>query len=98
MTVLRSGREPVVRLYIETLGRAGNMPIPPGSAGPPCVQVLVASPSTAIVWPVMKSESAEARKTRVPTRSSGTSYIDVAERLLPERREQRRVVAENGDP
>src|SRR5580698_3877408 len=34
-------------------------------------QLLVAPPSTAIVWPVTKSLSAEDRKTSAPNRSSG---------------------------
>jgi peroxiredoxin Q/BCP len=38
----------------------------------PRSQFTVAPPSTTRVWPVMKSLSSEARKTTVPTRSSGT--------------------------
>src|SRR5262249_36523221 len=68
--------------YIENSGPAGNTPVPACGAGPPCVQVLVAPPSTAIVCPLMKSESVEARKTSVPTRSSGPSSRLMARRWI----------------
>src|ERR1700733_7432003 len=48
----------------------------------PASQLLVAPPSTAMVWPVMKSLSAEARKTSVPNRSSGYSSRLSARRTM----------------
>src|SRR5262249_197387 len=44
--------------------------------------VFTAPPSTAMVWPVMKSLSAEARNTSVPNRSSGRSSRLMARRWI----------------
>src|SRR5579883_661237 len=76
-------------MHARDIGKLPAVPAVPAAAqyNRAPLHVLFAPPSTAMVWPVMKSLSAEARNTSAPNKSSGYSSRLMARRAIDGPRE-----------